>query len=401
MAGLREFVTELLESEGAVVEPLDADGLEVLVPDALRESWGWPELVRLGFGANAAADMVPIGLEGDWLDRFAARLGERGRFAERQLKLPDVVAAPGDPQRLIDRAVPLPNAVWRLAGVDHAWSRCLVMAFRYTAISDEKREGLVSFGFNCTTGAVLDAELVAALRQALARQDDWPAPDAEASRAAGALGDHSSIAARAGRLAARLVHADLDPFLAAMRRRLDRDRRRVHQYHDDLRRAALLKLAALERTSDAKPDDRAAQAIARERMRVTAVEREYAAKLDDLRHHYALAVKVEFVQALSVLVPVQRHTLLVKRRKGERRVAVDWHAAARRMEPALCEWGEGLARARYVCDDRLHLTDESGQSPCPACGRSFCRACHPAACPKCGAPVPSASESQSRGGTAS
>ena len=71
-----------------------------------------------------------------------------------------------------------------------------------------------------------------------------------------------------------------------MRRRLDRDRDRVHAYHDDLRGASLKRLAAL-----AGPHGEKAEADRRrETLRVAAIEREYPAKLDDLRHNYALRV---------------------------------------------------------------------------------------------------------------
>jgi hypothetical protein len=40
--------------------------------------------------------------------------------------------------------------------------------------------------------------------------------------------------------------------------------------------------------------------------------------------------------------------------------------------------------ARLVCDEALHLVSPAGLAPCPACGRAYCRVCHPAACPKCG-----------------
>ncbi len=382
MSMLREFVADLLESEGAVVEAVEPDGLEVMAPERLRAAWGWPELAHLGFGAAAPGGAIPIGLEGDWLDRLGALLGERGRLAARQLPLPEIAALSDDAQRRIDRALDLPNAVWRLATIEPGWSRCLLLAFRYTAVSDEKREGLVWLGFNCTTGATLDVELLTSLRRALEQTSDWQAPQPETSRAAGPLADEAAITARTRLLLDHLVRADLEPFVAAMRRRLDRDRRRVHAYHDDLRRAALLKLAALERSSGEKAET----AMKRERMRVAAIEREYQAKLDDLRHNYALTVKVEWVQALVLLSPVQRHTLMIKRRKGERSVALDWHLAARRMEPAPCDWGDGLSRTRLVCDDRLHLTAPAGQVPCPTCGKPFCRACHPEHCPRCQAP---------------
>ena len=171
----------VLESEGAAIEPVEPDGLEVLAPEPLRAAMGWPELVRLGFGAELPAGAMPIGLEGDWLDRFGALLGERGRWAERQVALADITP-PGDPERLLERALDLPNAVWRFHGVAAGWTRCLLLAFRYTAISDEKREGLVWLGFNQGTGAVID-EAATRLRALLAEDAEWRAPDPEVRRA--------------------------------------------------------------------------------------------------------------------------------------------------------------------------------------------------------------------------
>ena len=379
MDTLRDFVADVLESQGAVVDPIEADSLDVLAPEPLRTALGWPELARLDFSATLAPDAIPIGLEGDWLERFGALLGERGRFAERQLVAASVTAPPGDTTRLIDHALTLPNAVWRLKGDSPALTRCLLLAFRYSAISDEKREGLIWLGFNCGTGAVLDPDLLGRLRASLQRDPDWRAPDPDAHRAAGPAWNAAMIAARALPLIEHHVRENLGPFLGAMRRRLDRDRGRVHDYHDDLRRAALAKLAVTKRNSAEKTEAN----FKRETMRVTTIEREYAAKIADLRHNYALRVTVEWVQGLMLLAPVHRYELLIKRRKGERLVSIDWHPAARMLEPVVCDWGLGLESTRLVCDDHLHLTDPAGQAPCTCCGKPYCRACHPVARPRC------------------
>lgn len=379
MDSLRDFVADVLESEGAVVEPIEPDGLDVLAPEPLRTAFGWPELARLGFGGTLPHGAIPIGLDGDWLDRIGGLLGERGKLSERQLLAPANAAPPGDPARLIGHALALPNAVWRLQGESSAWTRLLLLAFRTTAVSDEKREGLIWLGFNCGTGAVLDAKLLSRLRASLARDVDWCVPKPDARHAAGPAWDAATISERVRPIIEQHVRQDLEPFLAAMRRRLDRDRGRVHDYHDDLRRAALTKLAIAKRTSAEKSEAN----VKRETMRVTAIEREYAAKLADLRHNYALRVTVEWVQGLMLLAPVHRYELLIKRRKGERVVSIDWHPAARMLEPVVCDWGLGRDSTRLVCDERLHLTDAAGQVPCSSCGKTYCRACHPAACPRC------------------
>jgi hypothetical protein len=390
MGALRDFVTDLLESQGAAVEPQEPDGLDVLAPEPLRLAFGWPELVRLGFGPQLPSGATPVGLEGDWLDRFGALLEGRGRFAERQLVLPLEIAPPSDAERLIDRALELPNAIWRLRKSEPAWTRSLLLAFRYAAISDEKREGLIWLSFNCATGAVVSDDLLTRVRASLADDMQWRVPEPEMRPMAGPVWDVHTLSRRVKPLVEHHVRRDLEPFLRAMRRRLDRDRARVYAYHDDLRRSAQRKLVALQSSMGVKAEaDRQ-----REMMRVEAIEREYAAKIEDLRHNYALRATVDWVQGLSLVTPVHRYEVLIKRRKGERILAIDWHPAARMMEPPPCDWGLGLDRARLVCDDRLHLTDLRGQAPCGSCGKAWCRACHSAACPRCGQAAPASSISR-------
>lgn len=378
MGELRDFVAELIERHGAVVETLEGDGLDVLAPQPLQQALGWPELAQLSFGTHRPTNAIPIGLEGDWLDRFGALLGEHGRWAERQLTLNGTPDAPADPERVLERVLDLPNAAWRFQAVTATFTRCLMLAFRYCALSDEKREGLVWIGFNLSTGAVLD-ELMARMRPVLAREP-WHPPEPAIRLEAGARWDPPALQARVRPLLDHRIRLELEPFLRTTRRRLERDRDRIHEYHEDLRGASMKRLAALDGAQGEKPEaDRR-----REQLRVAAIEREYQAKLDDLRHHYAMRVVVEWVQALELYVPVQRFDVLIRRRKGERRMRLDWHPLVRMMEPPPCDWGLGIERTRLVCDEKLHLTEPAGQAPCPSCVKGWCRACHPARCARCG-----------------
>jgi hypothetical protein len=289
------------------------------------------------------------------------------------------VPRPADPERLLHQALNLPNAIWRLHGVSAAWARCLLLAFRYTAVSDEKREGLVWLGFNQGTGAVID-NVLARLRPMLGSDAEWQVPGPDVRSVAGAAWDAATLEKRVQPLLKHLVRLEMEPFLRMMRRRLDRDRTRIHEYHNDLQLQAQKKLATLAGTSGEKAEG----SRKREMLRIAAIEREYSAKLDDLRHNYALRVTVEWVQGLELFVPVQRFEVLVKRRKRERLISFDWHPAVRLMEPLPSDWGLGLERSRLICDDHLHITDPAGQSPCSSCGRAWCRACHPKDCPRCG-----------------
>jgi hypothetical protein len=380
MTALRDFVADLMERRGAAVEALEPDGLAVIAPPEVRAAFGWPELARLGFGAELPSAAERIGIEGDWLDRFGALLADHGRYAERQIVL-DQPPAAGDPERLLGHALDLPNAVWRFQGQRPASTRCLLIAFRTTAVSDEKRENILWMGFNTGTGAAL-GDVLARLRASLADQP-WQAPDPAVREAAGPGWDAACLEARVRPMLDAAVRAELAPFLRSMQRRLARDHTRLHGYHDDLRRESLKRLVALEGLAGAKADANRQ----REQQRIAAIEREYRAKLDDLSHNYALRVTVDWIQTLELFVPVQRLEALIRRRKGERLIHLDWHPLARLAEPPLCDWGVGLSATRLVCDERLHLTEPAGQDPCPGCAKPFCRACHPAACPRCGRPA--------------
>jgi hypothetical protein len=378
MSALRDFVADLLERRGAAVEALGSDRLEVLAPAPLQRQLGWPDLTHLGFGTQQAPGTVAIALEGDWLDRFGALLADEGRWSEREVRLAAPVPPPSNPEGLLDRVLDLPNAIWRLQGMSATWTRCLMLAFRLTAVSDERREKLLWLGFNLGTGAMI-GDILAQLRRALAQTADWHMPDAPTKRVAGPGWSAATLAARLRPLLEREARDSMEPFLRAMRRRLERDRNRIHAYHNDLRDASLKRLAAI----NGADGDRADADRRRETLRVEAIEREYHAKLDDLRRNYAMRVTVEWVQALEIYVPVQRFEVLIRRRKGERMIRLDWHPLVKAVEWPLCEAGLGLDRVRLVCDDKLHLTDPAGHAPCSSCGKPFCRACFPLACPRC------------------
>ncbi|HXW22661.1 MAG TPA: hypothetical protein VEK14_07100, partial [Rhodomicrobium sp.] len=233
-------------------------------------------------------------------------------------------------------------------------------------------------GVNLGTGAAF-GDMLPRLRQLPEGDAPWSPPEPSVRAAAGPSWSKDKLEARIRPLLDHALSQDMQPFLRAMRRRLDRDCARVHAYHEELRRAALTKLAAL----GGGESDKAEAARRRESLRIEAIEREYRLKLDDLRNNYAVSVVVEWIQALDLYLPVHRIEIEIHRRKGRRAICLDWHPILRAPELPPTDWGAGLTRTRLVCDDRLHLTEPEGQAPCASCGKPWCRACHPSACPRC------------------
>jgi hypothetical protein len=70
------------------------------------------------------------------------------------------------------------------------------------------------------------------------------------------------------------------------------------------------------------------------------------------------------------------------RKKAERVAKLHWNPKLGALESPWCEGCSAPAHPLFLCDDRVHFLCKSCAAPCPACGKSFCRACQ-ARC-KCG-----------------
>ncbi|WP_428485603.1 hypothetical protein [Rhodopila sp.] len=371
---MQEFAEALLRQQGALVEPIEPEGLEVLAPPEVQHALGVGELARLGFGTTLPPAAQRVGMESDWLDRFARLLGPQGRRSRRVLPLTG--KAPGDPERVLEHELVLDNATFRLLEVTPAWTRYLVMDFRASAVSDDKRDFMLRVGINMATGALPDTVLTAIGPLIDHEETTLIMPD---NADPPAIWDRTRVLGVLARALPARLDAALGPFVKGLRRRLGRDQDRLHQYHNDLYCDALRRAAVLPEGDPKR---------AREEQRAAAIEREYRAKLDDLARQYATRVTIEWVQTLELIMPVHRFAVQIRRRKADRTIHLDWNPLARRLEPPVCEATFSAERPRLVCDDALHLVVPAALAACSNCGRAYCRACHAEACPKCGAAEP-------------
>ncbi len=371
---MQSFVAALLQHEGALVEPIEPEGLEVLAPPSVQTALAVGELSRLGFGAELPPGAQRVGLESEWLNRFDQMMGPRGRRMRRTLSAPPTV--PGDPERLLGHELVLDNATFRLLGVSQAWTRYLMLDFHAAAVSNDKREFMLRLGVNLATGALPDAVLAALapfLEQSGLEGDqvDSVLPeDAELP----ATWERARVLDLITRAMPPRLEPVLGPFLTGLRRRLDRDQDRLHLYHNDLHGEAMRRALAL---SAGDPRRR------REEQRVVAIAQEYRAKRDDLARQYATQVTVDWVQTLELIMPVQRFAVQIRRRKADRIIWLDWNPLARRLESPVCDLTASTERPRLVCDNALHLVVPAALGPCAGCSKAFCRACHLNGCPKC------------------
>jgi len=373
-AVFRDFVARLISAEGADVELIEPCALEFIAPPALQQSLRVPEFGRLGFGPDTPLDSERVSFESDWIQRLGDVLGDRGRTSCRVLQAE--LSSLAHPERVLQHGLVLQNAVNQFVSATASWTSYLVCSFRYEAFSDEKRDGIVKMAINLGTSSPVE-ESIAAFEAALAAEDnmsrDWTPqrPALLESWSQGRL-DRLFRAALPGR-----IRRHLSQFLTGLERRLDRDSARLFDYYDGLRKESSKKTRKQQSGQDV--ETRAAL----EQSRIAAIDREYNAKVQDLEQKYALKIDIQPSQTLAVTMPVRRFELIVKRRKKERRLLLDWNPLMRKLERPMCEYTYEDASSYVVCDDALHIISPESHSACKACGRAYCRACHRSRCPRC------------------
>jgi hypothetical protein len=376
MSDLRDILARTLAAQGALVEEIQPDGLEIFAPKQVQEALELAEWSRVGFGTVLPEEAVRVSVESGWAQRLLRLPGLRGKYATYDLPFGSPSQTALELERELGRAFVLENATFRLKDVAQALSYYFLLVFQVTSTSDDKREDILFLCINESNGSMaghLISPLLAKLRE---EKRSTTAVPVQVELPLSLSGQRLRELAR--RMLPGVIRARLVPFLAGMERRMSRDLERLHAYYSDLRSETAARL------EDRKRKGGNSQAAEAEQVRLQAIEREYDAKVADLDRKYAVSIEAKLTQVVRARLPVLRADLVLLRRKGVRKLQIDWNALARGFDQIVCEACFGTPRIFRVCDDKLHCVCSACMTACPACAKEYCRACHPARCPKCG-----------------
>lgn len=340
------FVVDELGARGALVERAGPGALAVLPPPLARDL-DLPDTVALA--ESAGAHTVGCGLGSPLLDRLvaAARANVPVASLTALAEPPRTAAA----ERLVDRVI-VRNGVADLLGAGHASATYLAGIFTWTAEADDRYQGMTIIAAHAGTGAEPDPGCLSVIEALIAGTDPRLAEDADAR---GALGGAAIVARRAG----LAIGPRLDEVGAAVARRRDRERARIDDYFGSLVAEAKRPRRRVERGAiDA---------------RVAALHAEHAAKLRDLAVRYTLRVRLDPVALIAITMRVVELRIRLRRRKGEREIALHVPPGARTPDALACVACPGTTRTPLLCDDALHILCETcapaagGRPRCPAC----------------------------------
>jgi hypothetical protein len=360
---LIDAVADVLELAGAAVEK-NGEYLEAIVPNEAAKILHTPEMAKLYFDpARAQKGGELVTFQSDFVDRLFLLMRGNGNYAH--LALQNVYLKQSAKSAADQRFA-------ALNGLGRAWDaieRRLSYAlfnFKYTAVSDEKKEGLVT--------AIINEHTLADV-SAMVTYLEWAEAAERSHHAELPRQSFQAIYQAACRSVESAIHRELAEFRKSLNRRLQRDIARLAEYYESLIIEIRRKIARRQLEGKERED---------EESRIRATEMELQRKIVDQREKYAMKINVEPISLLRIFMPVMAVNFEVRFRKAVREIPLIWNPVTKDFEMVNCQsCATGLFHF-FVCEEKLH-TVCADCFKCSGCSRNVCHACHPQKCPKCGA----------------
>jgi hypothetical protein len=358
MNNILPFAGRLIEESGGDVEwHPSGNYFQALLPDDACQRLGLPQpLVTISDTANAEEEpgRIPIGFGTELLDRAIIMAMDLGRAAA--VRMPALsVRKQSEPD--IAGAFAFPNSTFQVKGNHESWIDYWRWSFEVAADADERNETvqlicLSSLGVNCPHLPKLIFE------QAL----DWEPLTIKESEIKNSTLENLFLIA-CDRVI-RQSDEHLTEFKETLTRHHIRDIHRIETYFQ-----------TLSNEMEAEIHKRQLQGteldIRKEKIRQ--LEAEKIRKLNALKDKYRLHLTITPSALLLARISVRRFDLLVKRRKGERRISVVYNLLSKTFDAMACE---SCGRDTYslgFCDEGLHilcatcLTRFTDEKTCPGC----------------------------------
>ncbi|MGA7874922.1 MAG: hypothetical protein WCA08_04605 [Desulfoferrobacter sp.] len=309
---LLSFAAEILERQGALVEPLD-DRLSTLLPQNLAESLKLPEETVLG-GEDA-----PLLYGSPLLDRLVQLATKDVPVAYGQIEVPYIKKA-GFEQR-IGEDISFVDGQVRVTNRAEARTTYIVLICHYVALSDERKEGLVQVGIHEGSGARIDglAQVWQELKPVFFLPGNVP-PHFPVH-----LEETLAAAMRRARIEAE---EDLAEFFRSMERRLRRDVKSTREYYEALRK---------EMQANLRQASLAEQQRSEREAKIADLPAEMDRKIIDLEQKYQVQVSLTGRAAIRFLVDIAQVFVELRYRKYRRSIRLIWNPITRRLDPLVCE----------------------------------------------------------------
>jgi len=345
---LLQFAVRFLETRGAVLENKN-EGLEAILPENLSASLEVPEYVRIKCDPESETDdYYSIHYGAPLIDRMIEAACADTPLLACELGF-DYIKSDGF-DRLIKEQFHFYDISGRVQSSANFKTDYLVLACRYTAQSDEQKEGMIHLAFNYETGA-----LISGLAGMLSAANKTFRTEAKITRDKTRL---DKILKQVHLRSQEIIMEEIAPFRESMARRFRRDAGNLEEYYKALEKEMK---ATLERQglSDELIIDR--------KEKIDLLPHELERKKDDLLKKYSIRIRIEPCAILFIRTPAVKILYGISGLGRQKTVSIIYNPIVKSLDPLVCQ-GCGTSMADIYCCRDLHLLCRQCRKRCPVCG---------------------------------
>ena len=345
------FAKRFLQLYGAAVEEDESSPggtLEALLPENLSSLLNTPEYIQL-----AADGREDPAASGDADGRYTVSYGSQilDRMVSGALeKIPlvccrlgfDYIKSGGFDRLLADQMA-FYGAVATIETTADSKGAYALVTCRYTAQSDEQKEGLLFMSLNMQTGSLVPH--MAELLESANCSTVFAEPSGGERSSLASLGQYIEQNAKL------LLHDKLEPFRQAMNRRYMRDARNLEEYYQSLKNEMQNSLQNKTLSESARMDRQA---------KIDAIPDEFASKADDLFKKYSIRVRLVPTAAMVITSPVKKIACRLAVGKQFRQLFLTYNPVIKNFEPVPCA---ACTKAVY----HIHFTTPGINPVCLEC----------------------------------
>ncbi len=344
---LLRFAGHFLEARGAVLEGKN-DELEAVLPKELAEFLEVPEYLRIRSDSRDETDgAYSIHYGSALIDKMIKAACAEAPLLACELKF-DYMKSDGF-DRLVKEQFRFHELLVRFQSFANIRTDYLILTCRYTAQSDEQKEGMIHLGFNYDTGAFIPgiAETPSTANKIFKTGTKIPRDEKPVHKMLKQLRDRSQ----------NIIMQELVPFRESMARRFRRDAGHLDEYYRALEKEMR---ANLERQglSDELIRDR------KEKIGLLPLELER--KKDDLFKKYSIRIRITPCAILFITTPAVKILYSMRAAGKHKTFSFIYNPIKKAVDPLVCQGCGTSMTDIYLCRD-LHLLCAECRQRCPIC----------------------------------
>ena len=344
---LEEFACRFLENHGAVLER-NEQGFEALLPENLSEIFGTSEHININTGSDPESEGVySINYGSSLLEKMVDAVCGDVPFLTCQLQF-DYLKREGF-DSLIRKQFFFSKSVGKTVSRAKINTAYIFLTCRFTAQSDEQKQGLVSLVFNLETGAYIPhmAELFSAAGKNFIPLQKPIWKDRQLERVMKCIKEQSK----------GILMDELNSFHETMTRRFRRDAANLEEYYHALEK---------EMEKNLERHSLSEELVKERREKIGLLPDELERKRDDLFKKYSIKVNVEPCAVMLINTPAVIVLYNIFIRRTRKNVSLIYNPVTKALDPLVCQGcGKSITNI-YFCN-HLHLLCSMCSEKCPLC----------------------------------